>query len=224
MHVSIAVFPAPITVKRPAGSARSTRSLGGTSVTPVVDRESRNVPRRDLRLDVGGVDDLAPRPDDGLGAVEQRYDEVPVTVHAVLAHAEEPHPPRRQQVLVEHARVVVADLGRTRALVEAGVRAALVDAIVPERPSTRRRSTPRAGGAARTDRRRASGRPARAAGRPARPRRRSWRPGCRRTPSPTHRLPRRGSRSRSLAPPEGYDSRALPRGSRVARALAVTVR
>ena len=61
-------------------------------------------------------------------------DEVPVPVFAaVLAHAEELHPAGRKQVLVEHARVVVADLGRTRTLVEAGVRPVLVDAIVSER-------------------------------------------------------------------------------------------
>jgi hypothetical protein len=67
--------------------------------------------------------------------VEQRDDEVSVAVPAaVLAHAEERHPSRRQQLLVEHARVVVADLGGTRTLVEAGVRPVLVDAVVPERP------------------------------------------------------------------------------------------
>ena len=68
-----------------------------------LDRESGNVTRRDLGLDVGRVDHLAPRLYKDLGAVEQRNDEVAVPVSAVvLARADEPHPARRQQVLVEH--------------------------------------------------------------------------------------------------------------------------
>ncbi len=100
-----------------------------------LDRESGNVTRRDLRLDVARVHESAPRLDDGLGAVEQRDDEVAVPVSAaVLAQVEEPHPARRQEVLVQHTRVVVTDLGRTRTLVEPRVRPVLVDSVVPERP------------------------------------------------------------------------------------------
>lgn len=46
------------------------------------DREPRHVTRRDLGLDVGRVDELAPRLYNDLGAVEQRSDEVAVSVIA----------------------------------------------------------------------------------------------------------------------------------------------
>ena len=49
----------------------------------------------------------------------------------VVGHAEEAHPARRQQVLVEHLLEVLADLRAGRALVEAGVRAGLVDRVGP---------------------------------------------------------------------------------------------
>ena len=100
-----------------------------------LDAEAGHVTRRDLRLDVRRVDDAPSRPDDRLRAVEERDDAVPVAVPApVVAHAEEADAAGRQQVLVEDAGVVVADLGRARPLVEAGVRPRLVDAVAPERP------------------------------------------------------------------------------------------
>ena len=69
------------------------------------DRESGNVTRRDLGLDVGRVDDLAPRLYDGLGAVEQRRRRGgrPRYCRGTRSVPNELHPARRQQVLVEHA-------------------------------------------------------------------------------------------------------------------------
>lgn len=50
----------------------------------------------------------------------------------VVVHAEEAHLPRRDQVLVQDAPVVVADRRGGRPLVEAGVGARVVDAVVAE--------------------------------------------------------------------------------------------
>ena len=53
-------------------------------------------------------------------------------VGEVVAHAEEANLARRQEMLLEHALEVVADLPRGRPLVEAGVRADLVDRVGAE--------------------------------------------------------------------------------------------
>jgi len=50
----------------------------------------------------------------------------------VVGHAEEPDPTRRQEMLLEDPGEVVADLRRGGPVVEAGVRADLVDRVGPE--------------------------------------------------------------------------------------------
>ena len=143
------------------------------SVTPGSTVKPGTCRRRDLGLDVGGVDDLAPRPHESsrsrraarrrAARRRPRRDGRSCPRNRTL--------PRRQQVLVQHPRVVVADLGR-RSRARRSRRSARTRRCGRARAAASpRRSTPTAGGGARTDRRRASGRPAGGADRRARPRR-----------------------------------------------------
>ena len=47
----------------------------------------------------------------------------------MITHAEEAHPPGRQQLLVEHVSVVGRNLGGTRTLIKAGVRSLVIDPV-----------------------------------------------------------------------------------------------
>jgi len=86
---------------------------------------------RDRRLEVPGVHDPAPDPHGCLGPGQPGYEPVLAGV-GPLGHPEEPDPARRQQLLIEHPLVVVADLDRRRAGVIASVRAGLLELIVAQ--------------------------------------------------------------------------------------------
>ena len=61
-HVSIDVLPPPITVKPDAGSVEAEELVGRDDDRGGVDRVGPRVLRGHRRLDVGGIDELAPYP------------------------------------------------------------------------------------------------------------------------------------------------------------------
>ena len=94
----------------------------------------RRVGRRDRGLQIGRVDDLAPHPNRGRRTGQPGDQPAPGRLVQPVGHAEEPDVARRQQVLLEHPAVVIADLCRRRPLVETGVRAGVIDRVAAEDP------------------------------------------------------------------------------------------
>jgi hypothetical protein len=87
----------------------------------------------DRSFEVRGVDAPASHAHARLCAAQPRHEHMLATIDPdVFAHAEEAHPARRQQRLVEHAAEVIANLAGARTRVQPGVRTRRVDHVGPE--------------------------------------------------------------------------------------------
>ena len=135
MQASIAVLPAPMIVYPVRGAGDVDEPVDGNQPRVRIDAERRRVGRGHRGLEIRRVDDSAPHAHRGFLAGEARHEPVIARVVAdVVGHAEEANLTGGHEVLVEHPPEVVADLGRGRPLVQAGVRAGLVDGVVAEDP------------------------------------------------------------------------------------------
>ena len=101
----------------------------GNALHAVGDGERRRLARRHTRRHVGRVDHATPHRHVGDLAGEQGA-EAPLA--EVVAHREEPHPTRVDQLVPHDLVEVAADLGAAGALVEAGFAPLGFDAIEPE--------------------------------------------------------------------------------------------
>ena len=98
-----------------------------------IDVERREMRRRNRGFEIRRIDDPPSCPHSSLVTGQPRYEQVLATLLPhVVAHAEEPHPARRQQRLVEDTPEVVAYLPRARARVPTRVRTRRIDDISTE--------------------------------------------------------------------------------------------